>query len=380
MTDNITHLVDRTMLNAALGYVKRGIPVLPLWWPIEDKCACGNPDCRNAGKHPVGKLARHGVKDATKDQNKVVRWWMQYPSANIGLATGRDSGIVVLDVDGAKGAARLAALLTEHGQTLKSQNFVETGRDAGRHCYFKYPENTQVPSHNEEGLDLKSDGGYVVAPPSLHRSGKRYTWHQLSDEGLEELPQCLIEFARRKKAKAAKATKTKTKTTDGERSQLDDASILPVYTPAEEARIRAALAHIPADDREVWFKVGCALFSTGWGARALQIFDDWAQTSDKFDDAGQENLWNSFAREYEGKFITLGTLYFMAEKRGWEPPLPDDIAELNKQFFLLRNVGGKCLVGEMVPNPLGEGEILSLQSTDAFKMWHAVARKPQKRD
>jgi hypothetical protein len=367
--NNILPLPDVHMMSrAALRYVERGIAVLPLWWPLADgRCACGNPQCDSVGKHPIGKLVRHGVKDATKDQNKVIRWWNQYPHANIGLACGQISGIVVLDIDGPTGAATLAALLAVHGQTLEPQNFVETGRvDGGRHGYFRYPANTQVPGRKEGGLELKSDGGYVVAPPSLHKSGKRYTWHNLAEDGLEELPQCLIAFARRKE-KTAKTAKTKT--ADGERSLLDDAGILPVYTLAEEKRIRDALKYIPADNRDDWFRIGCALFSTGWGDKARQIFDDWSQTSEKFDEAEQEKLWNSFARGYEGKFITLGTLYFMAKQHGWEEPPPDDIAKLNKQFFAIRKLGGKCVVGEMVPNPLNEGEMLSVQSADAFRLW-----------
>jgi hypothetical protein len=175
----------------------------------------------------------------------------------------------------------------------------------------------------------------------------------------------LIAFARRK-AKAAK-----TKVADGERSLHDGAGVLPVYTASEEARIRDALKHIPADDRDDWFRVSCALFSTGWGNKAREIFDDWSQTSDKFDEGEQEKLWNSLSRGYDGKFISLGTLYFMAKEHGWEEPPPDDIAELNARYFLIGNIGGKCLVGEMVPNLMGSGEMLSLQSPHAFRLWFA---------
>jgi hypothetical protein len=48
----------------------------------------------------------------------------------------------------------------------------------------------------------------------------------------------------------------------------------------------------------------------------------------------------------------------------------DIVAQLNQKHFLIRNIGGKCLVGEMVPNPIGSGQMLSLQSVEAFRTWY----------
>src|SRR5262249_54534772 len=148
--------------------------VLPLWW-IEDtgSCACGKGVCDSPGKHPIGRLVIRGVTDASKDESKVKQWWAAYPRANIGVATGRSSGIVVVDVDGPKGEANLNTLLAEQQVTLEAKSCVNTGRaDGGRHFYFPYPSNMNVPSHKNDGLEIKSDGSYVVAPPSRHATGK----------------------------------------------------------------------------------------------------------------------------------------------------------------------------------------------------------------
>src|SRR5262249_36054107 len=143
----------------------------------------------------------------------------------------------------------------------------------------------------------------------------------------------------------------------------------PVWSEMEEARVRSAVAVIPAEDRTVWFQVGAALHSTGW-EQARALFDAWAEKSDKYDQAGQNKLWASFARGYEGQPITLGTLFALAKSYVWEEPPPDEIAELNRRYFVIGNIGGKCLVGEIVTDELGL-ECLSLQSTHDFKSRYA---------
>src|SRR5262249_44521067 len=73
---------------------------------------------------------------------------------------------------------------------------------------------------------------------------------------------------------------------------------------------------------------------------------------------------------YEGQPITLGTLFALAKSYVWEEPPPDEIAELNRRYFVIGNIGGKCLVGEIVTDELGL-ECLSLQSTHDFKSRYA---------
>jgi hypothetical protein len=145
-----------------------------------------------------------------------------------------------------------------------------------------------------------------------------------------------------------------------------------MWSAAEEMRVRSALAAIPADDREIWLRIGMALHWTTRGAPARALWDEWSKTSSKYDPVEQDRAWESFGRpDYDGPVATLGTLFHLAKKHGWEQPPPDEIADLNARHFLIGNFGGKCVVGQMVPNPAGSGEMLSVQIVDAFKTWYA---------
>lgn len=165
------------LLEAALSYGQRGWFVFPLYGVAAGSCRCGRSECSSPGKHP---LVRRGLHEATTDGNKIRAWWARWPEANIGIATGSNSGIVVVDLDLPEAQTsldRLGQLQLHFSPTLTSQ----TG--AGRHLYFaatKKLSNTtgRLPGVDEPlpGIDLRADGGYAVAPPSLHVTGTRYTW------------------------------------------------------------------------------------------------------------------------------------------------------------------------------------------------------------
>jgi hypothetical protein len=174
---------------AALGYAARGIPVLPLHYPLPHHrdlqpvggdqppavgigCSCRDPDCGQVGKHPLGNLVPHGVKDATINRARILAWWTRHPQANIGLACGHRFD--VLDVDGSVGAQAIRTLATEHG-LQSSGPLVRTG-GAGWHYYLA---PTGLGNASPAGLahvDWRGRGGYVVAPPSRHASGQAYQW------------------------------------------------------------------------------------------------------------------------------------------------------------------------------------------------------------
>lgn len=138
------------MLDAALDYAAHGWRVFP---------------CRR--KVP---LTEHGVHDATTDAEQIRAWWTQWPDANIGIACG--GGLVVLDVDPRHGGdASLRELEHEHGEIITLT--ARTG-GGGLHLYLRGELPQRVGFRR--GLDLKASGGYVVAPPSRHESGRRYAW------------------------------------------------------------------------------------------------------------------------------------------------------------------------------------------------------------
>lgn len=158
---------------AALAYAAAGLRVFPLHTPQPDgTCDC-NRVCGSSGKHP---RTRNGVHDATSDPDRIRHWWGLWPHANVGVATG--GGLVVLDVDEATGGFHaITALEAEHGE-LSPTWAVETGGN-GLHLWFAVPPGHTVRNSASAlgpGLDVRGEGGYVVAPPSLHASGKRYQW------------------------------------------------------------------------------------------------------------------------------------------------------------------------------------------------------------
>jgi hypothetical protein len=178
------------ILEAVLDYARRGWAVLPLTTPTEGHCSCRKDDCGKAGKHP---RTRSGVNDATTSESVIGRWWSKWPDANVGIATGPLSGLVVLDLDerdGRSGSASLATLEREHG-AIPSTLACSTG--TGRHLYFCHPGSligNRVGSIGI-GLDVRSEGGYVVAPPSLHANGQIYRWDD-RDATVAELPRWLV--------------------------------------------------------------------------------------------------------------------------------------------------------------------------------------------
>lgn len=160
----------------AAAYAAHGWPVIPLHSPGvgPSNCDCRKACGKNAAKHP---RTAHGLLDASTDLTIVTRWWEMWPSANIGIVTGAVSGLVVLDVDvRANGDVSLGTLTDEYGQLPDTPTVLTGG--GGLHYYFAHPGGIIRNSAGKlgSGLDIRGDGGYVVAPPSLHASGQIYTW------------------------------------------------------------------------------------------------------------------------------------------------------------------------------------------------------------
>jgi hypothetical protein len=171
------------MRAAALDYAARGWAAFPVHGVARGRCSCGARDCSSPGKHP---LTQRGVKDASSDSLIISGWWRSWPGANVALATGSVSGVAVIDIDLPHGERSLEHLKGA-GYELTQTLAVRTG-SGGLHLYYAAPDfplgNSagRLPGVSLElqGVDLRADGGYVVAPPSTHVSGSRYAW--ISDE------------------------------------------------------------------------------------------------------------------------------------------------------------------------------------------------------
>jgi hypothetical protein len=186
MTEPTTALLD-----AALAYAAKGWHVFPCHTPTKDGCSCTKRDaCNDIGKHPRTK---HGLSDATTDEATIRRWWQMWPKANVAIRTGAVSGLVVLDRDDYKGGADSLEALERTYSPLPETVLGLTG-GGGQHYAFAHAGShvkTGVDTLGP-GLDTRADGGYIIAPPSLHKSGKRYVWevlHEPDDLPLAPLPE-----------------------------------------------------------------------------------------------------------------------------------------------------------------------------------------------
>ncbi len=166
---------DAQLVQAALGYADHGLLVFPVHSVVVGRCTCADSACNNPGKHP---LTRNGLLDATDDGIVIRAWWAEAPQANVAIRTGEESRVWVLDVDGTAGLKDLETLEFQHGP-LPVTPTVRTG-GGGRHVYFAWPEDRNVQNRTKchgMSIDVRGQGGYVVAPPSDHKSGG-YVWER----------------------------------------------------------------------------------------------------------------------------------------------------------------------------------------------------------
>ncbi|NOT02775.1 MAG: bifunctional DNA primase/polymerase [Phycisphaerales bacterium] len=156
---------------AALSYVSLGWAVVPLHTTINGVCSCRRGKaCPSPGKHP---RTRHGVNDASSDPDQIRTWWKRWPNANVGIACGRGSKLIVLDVDPRNGG-NLADIESTYGPlpaTVRS----ETG-GGGLHVLSRAEGGKSCDPPKLKGVNILADGKLFVAPPSLHVSGRRYGW------------------------------------------------------------------------------------------------------------------------------------------------------------------------------------------------------------
>ncbi|HEX3851565.1 MAG TPA: bifunctional DNA primase/polymerase, partial [Polyangiaceae bacterium] len=176
-----TEATTETMLDAALELARGGFEVFPIW-PV------GPTHAKGTGKHP---RCKHGHLDATRDEAQIERWWSEpergapdawqcSPYNNVGIAV--PDGKVIVDLDPRNGVwETLDKIETACGLDWITTLTVDTG-GGGKQFYLSCEPGRRFPrnlnAHFGPGIDLKQCGGYVVAPPSKHKSGGAYSWDQ----------------------------------------------------------------------------------------------------------------------------------------------------------------------------------------------------------
>lgn len=179
------------MCLAAVDYANEGWFVSPLHG-INDARACTcrrGRYCAHAGKHPFGRLAPHGARDASRRPEVVGRWFSTFRWMNVGIVPG-PSGLVVLDEDPRNfeidSAPDVLGVIVDLPVTLTAR----TG-GGGRHFYFADPERRARTRLLLPGLEIKAGRSLLVAPPSGHKSGGSYHWLDV-DVPVAPAPEWLI--------------------------------------------------------------------------------------------------------------------------------------------------------------------------------------------
>lgn len=179
---------------AAVEYINMGLAVFPIKY--KDKIP----------------LTRNGCKDATTDAAIVKAWWQKYPNANVGIATGLKSGglfVIDLDIDedkGINGYQTIRDWERKNGILPDTWSSI-TGR-GGYHLFFKSSKQITNRTGILEGVDIRGEGGYIVAPPSTHANGHKYEWEYSPDDfelvEADEVVYKLLETDKREKAESFK--------------------------------------------------------------------------------------------------------------------------------------------------------------------------------
>jgi hypothetical protein len=250
------------VLEAALHYAGRGIPVFPC----------------NIQKRP---LTVQGFKDASTDKAQIRAWWEQHPNAIIGLPTGAASGLAVIDLDhkpnkfGIERNGSQALLEITQGEILPDTVEARTPT-GGRHIYVRNQPGFKCSTDDELGIDVRAEGGYVCVPPS-----PGYSFEKPFDFfPVIEAPECLIKIL-----------------TEGTRKRVheDHAEQLPIAGPVEADDTRPDdVAQIlneawNPDDYHDWSTAALALHGLPDG---YAIWSAWAARSPKFNVAENLRKWN----------------------------------------------------------------------------------------
>jgi Bifunctional DNA primase/polymerase, N-terminal/Primase C terminal 2 (PriCT-2) len=316
---SVTFLEPNQMLKAALAYALRGWRVFPVHGVVFDadgavRCTCPRgSDCpsKKMGKHPC---INQWQNIATCDAAQIRDWWKQWPDANVAIATGGD-GPEVPDFDVKDGGLETLKHLEGDGD-LGDPLVVDTG-GGGKHLFYASSGRLKTKTSVLPGVDTRGAGGYVVAPPSRHRSKKRYefdldAYGEGGGDEVEDLrqpgpmPDWLLD----------RLVPTNDRVAEGGLRGARAGAAAESFVV-----VKAALKFVGYDPRENWLAVGMGIHHD-LGEDGRPIWDEWSEQSDKFNADDQQQTWESFGKSAHSSPVTLGTVFHMARAGGYTGPIP----------------------------------------------------------
>jgi len=342
-------MTNEAVLKAAIEYVTRGFYVFPLHTVKDDlSCTCGVANCGDAGKHP--RLAR-GLKEASRDLSKIEQWFGKGSEpSNIAIVTGEISGITVIDVDIGEGKFGAESWLEAIGDNGEPDTLMAHTGSGGMHVIFQYNSALKTSSNTlGKGVDVRNDGGYIVAAPSRHRSGGFYSW----DEKQPKIGILPSHLSRRKETRG--------------RKRKDD-MYNSKYTIEQVASM---LDVIPSDDRDLWRSVGIILGRTFQRVdEAWEVYQVWSDKAGGKKGRNHESIMKEAFYELSQvnneKELTLGTIVKAAIDAGWAPkkgevPIGNFVYYMPGNNYIYRPTTSYCIAAavDAAVSPVNdEGKII----------------------
>jgi hypothetical protein len=309
-------MASPSILEAALQYGARGWPVLPLYGIDESgHCRCKRgAACDSPGKHPCIRTGK-AFAAASCEPAQIHAWFdgVKGERRNLGLPTGGE--LAVVDVDGAEGVATLRQLLA--GRQLDPTLMAVSGREGGgRHLYLYA---NRAPTNSGAGLDIRGEGGLVVAPPSMHASGKRYHWLDASAD-ISDMPAWMLDWFRARPGGAKRTAHSDAKVPEylraGALPRLADRAADGMEELPDPDDLAAVVALIANDNRgwEDWNRLGMAIWAASGGADyGLSMFHMLSAKSKKYDEDATTARWQHYANSPPNA-IGFGTLVHEARE------------------------------------------------------------------
>jgi hypothetical protein len=278
--------LNQDLLAAALDYARSGLLVFPA--PRGTKMSYKS--ARWSGGRRWG---------ATRDEAEIRHDWTRWPQANVGIATGAESGIFVVELDTpaghqVDGFAALAGLEAQHGPLLLTR--MARSPSGSVHYYWVYPPGWIIRNDTGRrlgpGIDVRGDGGMVIAPPSKRDDGQ-YVW--LNEENIANAPHWLLRLVVDRPRPPRQASVTRT-----------NGSMPPGLVETLLATIDPDVGYL------TWFALGCACFTELGDEAGERAWSEWSSTGCKYKPREITRMWRGIVA-HDGYNYSIATINHFAD-------------------------------------------------------------------